>query len=255
MSTAIRYSSIGIDGGGAEKDSAGRILFRRASVLGDSGRRWAAPSTETDMKLYALTKSLNSRKVLALIHHLDLPVEIDAMTVEQVQSDAYAAINPNRLAPTLVDGDTVLWESNAIGLYLAEGSAMLPTERRQRADMARWLLWEGIHYNRALGTIFFESVVRPQLGWGPTNQPLVEDALVQAARLLPVLDAHLATREFMLGDQLSFADFAIASAEPYRDAMPIDFDAYPNLQRFYHTIALLPAWQKALGQPRMAVAA
>ena len=40
------------------------------------------------MKLYALTKSLNSRKVLALIHHLDLPVEIDAMTVEQVQSAA-----------------------------------------------------------------------------------------------------------------------------------------------------------------------
>ena len=51
------------------------------------------------------------------------------------------------------------------------------------------------------------------------------------------------------------SDFAIASAEPYRDAMPIDFDAYPNLQRFYDTIALLPAWQKALGQPRMAVAA
>ena len=56
------------------------------------------------MKLYALPGSLNSRKLLALIHHLDLPVEIVAMTVEQVQSDEYAAINPNRLAPTLVDG-------------------------------------------------------------------------------------------------------------------------------------------------------
>jgi len=207
------------------------------------------------MKLYALIKSMNSRKVLALIHHLDLPVEIDAMSVEQVQSDAYAAINPNRLAPTLVDGDVVLWESNAIGLYLAEGSAMLPTGHRQRADMMRWLLWEGVHYNRALGTIFFEAVVRPQFGWGPTNQALVDDALVQAARLLPVLDAHLATRQFMLGDRLSFVDFAIASAEPYRDALPIDFDAYPNLQRFYDTIALLPAWQKALGKPLMAVAA
>ena len=131
------------------------------------------------MKLYALTKSLNSRKVLALIHHLDLPVEIDAMTVEQVQSDAYGEINPNRLAPTLVDGDFVLWESNAIGLYLAEGSAMIPADRRQRLDMLRWLLWEGVHFNKALGTIFFESVVRPQFGWGETNQPLVDDALVQ----------------------------------------------------------------------------
>ena len=105
------------------------------------------------MKLYALTKSLNSRKVLALIHHLDLPVEIHAMTVEQVQSDAYAAINLNRLAPALIDGDFVLWESNAIGVYLAEGSAMIPTGRRERFDMMRWLLWDGIHYNKALGTI------------------------------------------------------------------------------------------------------
>ena len=207
------------------------------------------------MKLYALVKSMNSRKVLALIHHLDLPVEIDAMTVEQVQSDAYGAINPNRLAPTLVDGDFVLWESNAIGLYLAEGSAMVPAGRRERLDMLRWLLWEGVHYNKALGTIFFESVVRPQLGWGEPNQPLVDDALVQAARLLPVLDAHLATREFVLGDRLSFVDFAIASAEPYRDAMPVDFNAYPNLQRFYDRIALLPAWQQAVGKPQVAIAA
>jgi glutathione S-transferase len=207
------------------------------------------------MQLYALTKSLNSRKVLALIHHLGLPVDILAMTVEQVQSDDYAAINPNRLAPTLVDGDFILWESNAIGLYLAEGSSMIPADRRERLDMLRWLHWEGVHYNKALGTIFFESAVRPQLGWGETNQALVDDALAQTKRLLPVLDGHLATREFILGDRLSFADFAIASAEPYRDALPIDFDAYPNVQRFYDAITLLPAWQKALGRAPVAIAA
>lgn len=207
------------------------------------------------MKLYALIKSMNSRKVLALIHHLGLPVDIVDLSVEQVQSDDYATINPNRLAPALVDGDFVLWESSAIGLYLAEGSALIPTERRSRIDMLRWLQWEGVHYNRALGTIFFESTVRPMLGWGETNQALVDDALLQTRRLLPVLEAHLAAREFMMGDRLSFADFAIASAEPYRDALPIDFDAYPNLQRFYDTIAVLPAWQKALGKAPVAIAA
>jgi glutathione S-transferase len=207
------------------------------------------------VKLYALPKSMNSRKVLALIHHLDLPVEIEGMTVEQVQSDAYATINPNRLAPTLVDGEFVLWESNAIGVYLAEGGLMLPTGREQRADMLRWLQWEGIHYNRALGTIFFEAAVRPQLGWGETNQALVDDALEQAGRYLPVLDAHLAKREFILGGRLSFVDFAMASAEPYRDAIPIDFDRYPNVQRLYNTVAALPAWQKALGKPQIAIAA
>jgi glutathione S-transferase len=93
---------------------------------------------------------------------------------------------------------------------------MLPTDQRAQADALRWLMWEGIHLNKALGTIFFEALVWPQLGWGATNQPLVDDALQQAERYLAVLDAHLGERRFMLGDALSFVDFAIASAEPYR---------------------------------------
>ena len=199
------------------------------------------------MKLYALPKSLNSRKLLALIHHLDLPVEIVAMTVDEVHSDAFAAINPNRLAPALVDGDLTLWESNAIGIHLARGSTMMPTDPRAQADALRWLLWEGIHFNKALGTIFFEAVVRPQLGWGATNQPLVDDALHQAEKYLAVLDAHLGDRPFMLGDALSFVDFAMASAEPYRDRIPLDFDRFAHVQRHYDFIAKLPAWQRVLG--------
>lgn len=206
------------------------------------------------MKLYVLPKSLNSRKLLALVHHLDLPVEIVAMTVNDVQSNGFAAINPNRLAPALVDGDLTLWESNAIGVHLARGSTMLPSDARSQADGLRWLLWEGIHFNKALGTIFFESVVRPDLGWGATNQPLVDDALQQAEKYLAVLDAHLGDRRFILGDELSFVDFAMASAEPYRDRMAIDFDRFAHVQRHYDTIAALPAWQWALGNVPAAIA-
>jgi glutathione S-transferase len=121
--------------------------------------------------------------------------------------------------------------------------------------MLRWLHWEGIHFNKALGTIFFEAVVRPQMGWGATNQPPVDDALQQVGRHLSVLDGHLADRPYILGDCLSFADFAVASAEPYRDRLPIDFDRFPNVQRFYDRIAGLPAWQKALGRVPVAAAA
>jgi glutathione S-transferase len=207
------------------------------------------------MKLYTLPASLNSRKLIALVHHLALPVEMVAMQVEEVQAEAFSAINPNRLAPALVDGDFTLWESNAIGIYLANDSTLVPSALRQRIDMLRWLHWEGIHLNKALGTIFFEAVVRPNLGWGATNQPLVDDAMVQAARFLPVLDAHLADRRFMLGEALSFTDFAMASAEPYRDRLPIDFDRFPHVQRHFDAIAALPAWQKAVGKAPVAVAA
>lgn len=208
------------------------------------------------MKLYVLAKSLNSRKLLALVNHLDLPVEVIALSVEQVQRDAdFAAINPNRLAPALLDDGFALWESNAIGMHLAHGSALAPQTAKGWADMTRWLLWEGIHYNRALGTIFFESVVRPQMGWGEPNQALVDDALVQAGKYMAVLDAHLADHRFVLGDTLSFADFAVASAEPYRGRMAVDFERFANLQRWYDGVAALPAWQKALGREALPVAA
>jgi glutathione S-transferase len=98
-------------------------------------------------------------------------------------------------------------------------------------------------------------VVRPQLGWGAPNQALVDDALTQAAKHLPVLDAHLANRPFVLGDAMSFVDFAMASTETYRGRLPIDFDAFPNIQRHHDFIASLPAWQKALGKAPVAAAA
>lgn len=206
------------------------------------------------MKLYTLPASLNSRKLIALVHHLELPVELVAMQPEEVRSHSFAAINPNRLAPVLVDGDFTLWESNAIGIYLANDSALVPPSLRQRIDLLRWLHWEGIHLNKALGTLFFETVVRPAFGLGATNQALVEDAAVQAARFLPVLDAHLADRRFLVGDALSFADFAVASAEPYRDRLPIDFDRFPHVQRHFDAIAALPGWQKAVAKPLAAAA-
>ena len=140
--------------------------------------------------------------MLALIHHLDLPVEIVALSVEDVQSDTFAAINPNRLAPALVDGDLTLWEFNAIGIHLAQGSAMLPSGPRLQSDMLRWLFWESTHFNKALGTIFLKSVVRPQLGWGAGNRALIDDALEQAEKYLAVLDTHLKDRPFMLGEKL-----------------------------------------------------
>ena len=70
-----------------------------------------------------------------------------------------------------------------------------------------------------------------------------------------MLDAHLKDRPFILGESLSFVDFAVASAEPYRDRIAIDFDRFANLQRHYDFIAQLPAWQKALGRTPTAAAA
>lgn len=195
------------------------------------------------MQLYAFPGSFNSRKVVALVNHLDLPVEIVSLTLEEVWSDDFAATNPNRVAPALIDGDLRLWESNAIGIHLARGTAMLPSAGREQSDMLRWLFWEGIHLNRALGVVFVQAVVLPQFGMPMGHPAVLEEALGQADKHLRVLDQHLADRRYMLGEQLTFVDLAVASAEPFRPRLPVDFNAFPNVQRHFDAVAELPAWQ------------
>lgn len=74
------------------------------------------------MKLYCDPITVNCRKVLA---GLDLigadfeKVHVDYFTGEQ-RSEDYRKLNPNAALPALVDGDFVLWESNAILAYVAD---------------------------------------------------------------------------------------------------------------------------------------
>ena len=210
------------------------------------------------MKLYILPGSLNSRKPLAVIHHLDLPVEIVPATVAELHAPAFRAINPNGMAPALVDGEVKLWESNAIGVYLSECTSdmsLFPQSSTLRFDILRWLNWEAIHFNGAIGTMSFETVAKPQNNLGETDTAVVARAEQAFYRFAPVLDAHLADRKYVVGEALTDAHFAVASCEPYRDRLPVSFAAYPNILRFYDRIADLPAWQKALGKAPIAQAA
>ena len=82
------------------------------------------------MKIYWI-KTQAPRRVLALAKHLGIDaqyIEVDLMAGE-MKTPSYLALNPNGKAPTLVDGDFVLWESSAIMVYLCinAGSSMWPS--------------------------------------------------------------------------------------------------------------------------------
>ncbi|CAA0099509.1 Glutathione S-transferase GstB [BD1-7 clade bacterium] len=98
------------------------------------------------MKLYTIVGSPNSRKVLAVIDHIGLDVEVEYLDLAagDTQQPGYMALNPNAMVPTLVDGDLTLWESNAIIQYIADKAGadeLYPKDLAQRADIARWQCW------------------------------------------------------------------------------------------------------------------
>ncbi len=190
--------------------------------------------------------SPNPAKVALFLEESGLPYElvpVDTRKGEQ-HTDAFKAINPNAKTPALVDGDAVVFDSNAILLYLAEKTGkFLPADTPAvRAQMYSWLMFiaTGIGPYTGQNVHFKHAAPEPK-----------EYALnrydFEAWRHWNILDAHLAKNTWMVGDTYSLVDMALwgwARAVPY--ALGADaWDKLPNVKRLFDVINARPAAQRA----------
>jgi glutathione S-transferase len=198
------------------------------------------------MKLYWI-KAQAPRRVLALMKHLDLEaelVEVDMMS-GGFKTPGYIALNPNMKAPTLVDGDQVLWESSAIMTHLCiqAGSDMWPAYNpTQQVEVLRWLSWNDCHWAPAVGPFYFEHIVKATFGIGLPDAASLKSKVPDLLRYAKVLDGHLADRSFAALGRLTIADFQLASmATDWRKAeMPLE--SFPNIVRWLDGLNAIPAW-------------
>ncbi|MCX7305731.1 MAG: glutathione S-transferase family protein [Hyphomicrobiales bacterium] len=202
------------------------------------------------MKLYTLPGSPNSRKVVAVLNHLGLKAEITGLDFASGDTTRpeFVALNPNAMVPVLVDGDVTLWESNAINIYLVEkagGSSLFPADPVVRADVLRWQFWELAHFNRAFGTVVFESVIKPKFGFAPPSKDLMDFCLQEIARYAPVLDGRLEGRATLVGSGVTLADYAMICLEKYRDAIDFDWSRFANINRYFDAMRATDAWSRA----------
>ena len=198
------------------------------------------------MQLYWI-RAQAPRRVLALVKHLGVKVECvekDLMGGGLKTAD-YVALNPNMKAPTLVDGELVIWESSAIMAHLCikQGSDMWPFRNpAEQVEVMRWLSWNDCHWGPAVSPFYFEHVVKSTFGIGPADRESLKSAVPDLIRFAKVLDAHLEGRSEVACDRLTIADFQLASmATDWREAeMP--FDTFPNIVRWLDRLSRVPAW-------------
>jgi glutathione S-transferase len=192
---------------------------------------------------YFLTPT--SRKACAVAKHLGFKPEYQLVDLAKgaQRTPEFLALNPNGRAPVLEDNGRIIWESNAIMCYLADkaGSDLWPRDERL-LEVIRWLSFDLAHFSRFTGTLFFERLIRANAGMGQPDEKAIEEALGFFRRNAPVLDAHLANRQYVVGNALSVVDFALAAFLPHAKEAGIPLAEFSNVERWHRKLLELPAW-------------
>ncbi|WP_417224660.1 glutathione S-transferase family protein [Amphritea sp.] len=185
--------------------------------------------------------------VMCTLETLGLEYEHIAMMPrsEPTQSADYLALNPTGKLPTLVDGDLVLWESQAILFYLARkyGAGLLWVDTlEQEADLYRWSLY----ISNQLEVPALALLLAVKYAQGEPDQQVIDAQALLLKRFLPTLESHLQGKDYLVGDKLTVADFHGAAVLAWPKMAGFDYSAYPAVVRWIEHIQGLPVQQKVM---------
>lgn len=189
--------------------------------------------------------SPNPEKVALLLEEIGLPYEVvpvDTRRGDQHKPE-FLAVNPNAKTPALSDGDAVIFDSNAILLYLAEktGKFLPKNTPALRGELLSWLMFvatgigpysgQAVHFNRFAP----EKLAYPIQRYG-----------FEAERHWGIIEKRLTKRQFMVGDAYSIVDMAVwgwASRIPF--IFEQGYAKFPSVKRHFDEITARPAAQRA----------
>ena len=197
--------------------------------------------------LYTAPLSGNGRKVHMFLEEVGAQYELsrlDLLKGEQKNPD-YLKLNPNGKVPTLVDEGFILWESNAILLYLAEKfpqARLLPTEAQDRARVFQWLLFEQTTFRPPLSLLVRQTRFTPE---DQRDQKAIAQAWSEARANMEILQSALSGRDY-IGRTFSVADLAVLPYVYLATALGADLSAWPTVAAYYQRLSVRPSWQKIL---------
>lgn len=197
------------------------------------------------LKLHGFSMSPNTRRALFALEELGEPYEfvpVDLMSGAQ-KSPAYLALNPTGRVPTLVDGDYVLWESNAILEYLVAlrpTKGLGPQSAREAGEIARWMFMNAAHLSPNVARIFAHTIRLPEEQRIPR---LVDEARGEVDRSLKAVSERLAGQEYLVG-RFTLAEIALAPTLGAAPMLGIDLARFAGIAEWMKRISERPTWQK-----------
>lgn len=189
---------------------------------------------------YGMKLSGNCYKVQLALEQLQLPyrwVEVDALYGE-TRTPEYLARNANGKVPLLeIEPGKYLPESNAILCYLAADSALLPNDRYEHAQVLQWMFFEQYSHEPYIAVARVINAFLPPEDGRRADLPCLNERGNQA---LAVMEHHLATRTYFVGERYSVADIALYAYTHCAADGGFDLSRYPAVSAWLARVAAMP---------------
>ncbi|HYF42814.1 MAG TPA: glutathione binding-like protein, partial [Ramlibacter sp.] len=214
------------------------------------------------IQLYSLPTP-NGVKASIMLEETGLAYEahlVNFQTNDQLAPE-FLSLNPNNKIPAILDPSgpggqpLALFESGAILVYLADKSGrFMPTDPARRYQALQWLMFQMGGIGPMFGQLgFFHKFA----GKDYEDKRPRDRYVAESARLLTVLEKHLADRAWMMGDEYTIADIAIFPwvrnlVGFYAAGELVQFDRFPEVKRVLDAFVARPAVQRGLEIPARA---
>ena len=193
------------------------------------------------IRLYDYLPSGNGYKVRLLLTQLGIPfqrIELN-ITKGETRTPEFLQKFPNGRIPAVeLDDGKLLFESNAIILYFAEGTPFLLADRFQRAQVFQWLFFEQYSHEPYIASVRY-LVIHPEVQDARRSilEPLMRPCGYDA---LGVMEAHLKSREWFVGASYSIADIALYAYTHVADEGGFDLAGYPAIRAWLERVKSQP---------------
>lgn len=182
------------------------------------------------LTLYGDSISGNCQKPRWTADYLDIDhdwVEVDILD-GGTQTEEFLSLNPVGQVPIArwPDG-RVLPQSNAIMLYLAEGSDLIPEDAFQRAQMNSWLFWEQYSHETSIAVRRFKKHYLKL-----PDEEIDPQLMAKGRRALGVMEMQLTWTDWLVGENMTCADIALVAYTRVAHEGGFDLAQFPNVERW-----------------------
>lgn len=185
----------------------------------------------TALKIYGTAQSRAFRTIW-MANELGLPAETVSLNFRagETRTPEFLGVNRAGHIPAIDDGEMKMGESCAINFYLArKHGKLIPSDLAGEAKVLEWMFWVMTDVEKPTLQMLFHAAMLPE---DQRDPKIVEQCKKDLQWPMTVLDNHLKSHAWLVGDDFTIADLSVAAVLAWAKMAKFDFAPFPAVQEW-----------------------